>query len=60
VEVGAMLQAPAGYNQTLAKMDQAFVNNVLKAAKAEKIATATYTSHIARGAKSSEITIKMK
>jgi hypothetical protein len=59
-EVGAMLQAPAGYNQALAKMDQDFVNNVLKAAKAEKIATATFTSHIAKGAKSSEITIKMK
>ena len=55
-----MLQAPAGYNQVLAKMDQDFVNNVMKAAKAEKIATATYTSHIAKGAKSSEITIKMK
>jgi hypothetical protein len=59
-EVGAMLQAPAGYNQALAKMDQDFVNNVLKAAKAEKIATATFTSHIAKGSKSSEIIIKMK
>jgi hypothetical protein len=60
VEVGAMLQAPAGYNQALAKMDQDFVKNVLKEAKADKIATATFTSQIAKGAKSSEITIKVK
>jgi hypothetical protein len=60
VEVGAMLQAPAGYNQALAKMDQDFVNNVLKEAKADKIATATFTSQIAKGAKTSEITIKVK
>lgn len=60
VEVGAMLQAPAGYNQALAKMDQDFVNNVLKEAKADKIATATFTSQIAKGAKNSEITIKVK
>ena len=60
VEVGAMLQAPAGYNQALAKMDQDFVKNVLKEAKADKIATATFTSQIAKGAKTSEITIKVK
>ncbi len=60
VEVGAMLQAPAGYNQTLAKMDQDFVNNVLKVAKLDKIATATFSSHLAKGAKTSEITIKMR
>ena len=60
VEVGAMLQAPAGYNQALAKMDQDFVKNILKEAKADKIATATFTSQIAKGAKTSEITIKVK
>jgi hypothetical protein len=60
VEVGAMLQAPAGYNQALAKMDQDFVNNVLKEAKANKIATATFNSQISKGAKTSEITIKVK
>ena len=60
VEVGAMLQAPAGYNQALAKMDQDFVKNVLKEAKADKIATATFTSQIAKGTKTSEITIKVK
>ncbi|MCX5896122.1 MAG: hypothetical protein NTZ51_09885, partial [Proteobacteria bacterium] len=60
VEVGAMLQAPAGYNQALAKMDQDFVNNVLKVAKLDRIATATFSSHLAKGDKTSEISIKMK
>jgi len=60
VQVGGMLAAPAGYMQALAKMDQDFLNNVLKEVKMDKKATATFTSHLAKGAKASEIVIKIK
>jgi hypothetical protein len=60
VQVGGMLGAPAGYMQALAKMDQDFIAHVLKEAKMDKRASVSFTSHLAKGAKASEIQIKMK
>jgi hypothetical protein len=60
VQVGGMLGAPATYLQAVAKMDQDFVNNVLKEVKMDKKATATFTSHPGKGDKASEIVITVK
>jgi hypothetical protein len=60
VQVGGMLGAPPAYMQAIAKMDQDFVNNVLKEVKMDKKATATFSSHLAKGDKASELIIKVK
>lgn len=60
IQVGDMLGAPAGYKQDLAKMDQDFLDQILKEAKLDKVAKACFTSHLAKGAKTSAIQITKK
>lgn len=60
VQVADMLQAPKEYKSVLADMDNDFVKNIIKEVKMTKSATAKFNSHLAKGAKKSEIEIKLK
>jgi hypothetical protein len=60
VQVGDMLQADKAYRAALAAMDEDFVKNILKETRMDKKAAVKFTSHIAKGAKATEMVLKMK
>jgi hypothetical protein len=60
VQVGDMLQAPPAYKADLAAMDEDFIANVLKATRTDKKASFKIKSHIAKGAKTTQIVVSMK
>ena len=60
VQVADMLQAPKEYKKALVAMDKDFVAHILKEVKMDKKATATFSSHIAKGDQKTELVIKVK
>lgn len=60
VQVADMFGAPKDYHKALVKMDESFIAGIVKEAKMDKKATVKITSHIAQGAKTTEIAISVK
>lgn len=60
VQVADMFNAPKEYKQALVEMDKDFVANIVKATKIGKKAKVEFKSHLAEGAKKTEIEIVVK
>ena len=60
VQVADMIQIPKQYKTALVKTDDDFIAAILKETKMDKKAKVKIKSHIAKGAKTTEITITVK